>query len=445
MPKLKINEPWVNGFKTAIRESTAKGWSVREHRGQARLEVRTPDGMKSAQLLKNNIPFSYTARDMADILIRVRNIYVEMSKNGGDFDSAVAVCAGLAPKLTYSHDWDGAKVDFEKYKKEMGTGIKDGTWMKEFEPVISYAVNLLKTKNAPSNKEELLEICAKNGIEKTTEFMRRNNKSPKPLTYELGSRSREQRVRNLASFLKYCVTKKNYPLQWLPPDDLTEYIGRPSEKAKKAKNKKASIADQEFINLINSLPTNTGQQHHQEAAKKWVNAMKLCAVFGLRPIELRHLLYKKRKDELWCMYEKRSGQGVTKARILEPLYLVDDEGNVHYEEVVRLYKAGLLELPYQCLPDCETVEGVGDQMGKWLKQKAGWISLKALMAKRGESLGCYSFRHSYSLRGHQLGIDAGSVADAMGHTLRTHLESYDYAKTTTTKKAFKKARELQAV
>ena len=110
-----------------------------------------------------------------------------------------------------------------------------------------------------------------------------------------------------------------------------------------------------------------------------------------------------------------------------------------------MYKANLLELPYQCLSNAESVAGVGDQMGKWLKDKAGWKSLKALMAKRGESLGCYSFRHSYSLRGHQLGIDAGSVADAMGHTLRTHLESYDYAKTTTTKKAFKKARELQAV
>ena len=298
---------------------------------------------------------------------------------------------------------------------------------------------------APINADKLLEICAKNGIEKVTDFMARNNIAPKPLTYELGGRAREQRVRNLASFLKYCVTKKTYPNHWLPPDDLREYIGRPSEKAKKAKNKKASIEDQEFINLINSLPTETGQPHHIIAAKKWVNAMKLCAVFGLRPIELRHLVYKKRKDELWCMYEKRSGQGVTKPRILEPLYLVDNDGNVHYEEVVRLYKAGLLELPYQCMPDCKTVEGVGDQMGKWLKQKAGWISLKALMAKRGESLGCYSFRHSYSLRGHQLGIDAGSVADAMGHTLRTHLESYDYAKTTTTKKAFIKARELQAV
>ena len=113
---LKNNEAWVNGFKMAIRSSTAKGWTVREHRGLARLEVRTCEGMRSAQLMKNNIPFSYSAQDMGDIITRVRNIYVEMANNGGDFDSAVAVCAGLAPKLTYSHDWVGAKEDFEKYK-----------------------------------------------------------------------------------------------------------------------------------------------------------------------------------------------------------------------------------------------------------------------------------------------------------------------------------------
>ena len=153
MPKLKNNEAWVNGFKMAIRSSTAKGWTVREHRGLARLEVRTGEGMRSAQLMKNNIPFSYSAQDMGDIITRVRNIYVEMANNGGDFDSAVAVCAGLAPKLTYSHDWVGAKEDFEKYKKEMGTGIKDITWTKEYEPVIDYAVNLLKTNDAPINAD----------------------------------------------------------------------------------------------------------------------------------------------------------------------------------------------------------------------------------------------------------------------------------------------------
>jgi len=119
MPKLKNNEAWVNGLRTAIRSSTAKGWTVREHRGLARLEVRTGNGMRSAQLMKNNIPFSYSSQNMGDIITRVRNIYVEMANNGGDFDTAVAVCAGLAPKLTYSHDWGGAKDDFEKYKKEM--------------------------------------------------------------------------------------------------------------------------------------------------------------------------------------------------------------------------------------------------------------------------------------------------------------------------------------
>ena len=443
MPKLKNNEAWVNGLRTAIRSSTAKGWTVREHRGLARLEVRTGSGMRSAQLMKNNIPFTYSAQNMGDIITRVRNIYVEMANNGGDFDSAVAVCAGLAPKLTYSHDWVGAKDDFEKHKKEMGTGIGDLTWTKEFEPVITYAVNLLKTKDAPTNADKLLEICAKNGIQKKTDYMRRNNIEPKPLTYELGSPSREKRVQNLATFLRYCVTKKNYPSQWLPPDILSEYIGRLSKKAEKNKTKVDAILDQDFINLINSLPTDTGQVHHKAAAKKWVNAMKLCAVFGLRPIELRHLEYKKKIDEIWCNYKKRSGQGVTEPRKLDAFPLTDDEGNIYYEEVVELFKAGLLELPYQCLPDCKTVEGVGDQMGKWLKNKAGWISLKALMATRGEKIACYSFRHSYSLRCHNLNIDSGSVADAMGHSLRTHLEEYEYAKASTRSQAFEKARELQ--
>ena len=50
--RLKNNEAWVNGFKMAIRSSTAKGWTVREQRGLARLEVRTGEGMRSEQLMK---------------------------------------------------------------------------------------------------------------------------------------------------------------------------------------------------------------------------------------------------------------------------------------------------------------------------------------------------------------------------------------------------------
>lgn len=437
MPKLKINEDWIAGFKIALRESTAKGWNVREHRGQARLEVRTSEGMKSAQLLRNNIPFEYAAKDMADILIRVRNIYLNMS-DGHSFNSAVDVAAGKAPRLTLDHDWIGAKKDFEEYKKTMGTGIAANTWEKEFEPVVEYAVQLLKDKSAPSNAIQLIEICAKQGlISKRYPY--------EQLTYELGSRIREQRVRNLASFLKYCVTRKKFPVQWLPPEEFSEFIGRKSIKANLNKNKKASCTDQELINLINSLPTETGQYSHQIVAKKWSNAIKLCSIFGLRPVELKYLIFNKKTDDIYCNYEKRSGNGVTKPRTLEPLFLIDDEGNRHYENIVELFKAGLLELPDACQKDNQAQAEVGDQMRKYLLYKAGWISLKAIMEKRGENLGTYSFRHSYSLRGHNLGIDAGSVATAMGHSLRTHLDSYDYAKKETTKKAFNKARERASI
>jgi hypothetical protein len=38
-----------------------------------------------------------------------------------------------------------------------------------------------------------------------------------------------------------------------------------------------------------------------------------------------------------------------------------------------------------------------------------------------------SFRYDSSLRGHQLGINPGSVAISMGHSLVVHLRSYPWA------------------
>ena len=42
------------------------------------------------------------------------------------------------------------------------------------------------------------------------------------------------------------------------------------------------------------------------------------------------------------------------------------------------------------------------------------------MVAKGERAVPYSLRHSYSLRGHLRGIDAGSVALSMGHSLEVH-------------------------
>ena len=184
------------------------------------------------------------------------------------------------------------------------------------------------------------------------------------------------------------------------------------------------------MNLIEDLQTT-------EAGNRWANALKLLTVYGLRPVELTHLQVKRDNKTnqiyLFCSYEKRSGGGITKPRRLEPLPIENTDW-----KLLQLLEANLIELPKLSAEG----NGVAEQIRKYLERRSAWTSLKAKVKARGEELGTYSFRHTYSLRGHKLGIDSGSMADAMGHTLECHLRSYPFATTATTQSAFDRARKV---
>ena len=45
-----------------------------------------------------------------------------------------------------------------------------------------------------------------------------------------------------------------------------------------------------------------------EHAAKWQFATQLCAVYGLRPEELRYLVLKNNKTELWTTYKKSNSK-----------------------------------------------------------------------------------------------------------------------------------------
>ena len=172
-----------------------------------------------------------------------------------------------------------------------------------------------------------------------------------------------------------------------------------------------------------------------EAGNRWANALKLIAEYGLRPVEIKYLHVrtdnKTNEQYLWCSYEKRSGGGITKPRRLEPLPIENTDW-----KLLSLLKAGLLELPKLSAEG----NGVAEQIRKYLERRKCWTSLKAKVKARNEELGTYSFRHSYSVRGHKLGIDSGSMASAMGHSLEVHCREYPWATTATTQAAFNEAR-----
>jgi hypothetical protein len=92
MPTVRFEEPWVPGFRSAVRTSTAEGWSVREHRGGMRLQVRHPGG--SMQTV--SLPFDWARRSTGDALVRIRNIYA-LVEEGHTLRSAADVLEGKAP------------------------------------------------------------------------------------------------------------------------------------------------------------------------------------------------------------------------------------------------------------------------------------------------------------------------------------------------------------
>ncbi len=403
MPALRHVEPWAVALRTSTRTSTAEGWNVCEHRGRVRVEVRQPGLPKQTVML----PFDWAKASVGDVLTRVRNLYVLVC-DGHSLRGAAEIAEGKAPKPTM--DWEGAVQRFKVQKLEHGRTIKQGTWEHSYEPVLADAVALLTGRKSPSNPADLLDQVIRK--------------------WQPGSRARQIKAQSLAQFLRYCVTREQFPLLWQPPTDVKSHVGAKAAHGS-VSLKGDPIADLEIINLLATLPSDP-------VGGRWADVVRLLAELGLRPIELLHLTVKidpgTSQPYWWCSYRKRSGGGDTQPRQVHPLPLVDCDGLVQDWKLIERWQAGLIKLP-----PLASGNGAGDAIATYLNRQHGWQSLKALMAEMDERAVPYSFRHSYSLRGHVRGIDAGSVALSMGHSFEVHCRSYPWASSSGAAAAFERA------
>lgn len=406
MPSVRFDESWVPGFRSAVRTSTAEGWSVREHRGGMRLQVRQADGpMQTVSL-----PFDWARRSTGDALVRIRNIYA-LVEEGHTLRSAEQLLQGKAPAMV--RPWQQAADRFRDQKLLHGNAIKPGTWTKNYDPVISMAVDLLSSVKAPGRPEDLLDQCIRDWVP--------------------GSRARQIRAQSLTQFLRYCVDREGFPELWAPPADLRSHVGaKPTSGT--VSHKGDPLTDEQTLELLDGLPDDS-------IGRRWSDAVRLCSELGLRPIELLHLSVRRdpstRELHWWCDYRKRSGGGATQPRRLEPLPLINAAGQVERWQLMRRWQNGEITLP-----PLESGNGAADCLKTYLNRQRAWQVLKQQMAEQGERLVPYSFRHSYSLRCHQRGIDGGSAAAAMGHSYEVHCRSYPWASEAGVVAAFKRARAV---
>ena len=407
MPKVRNLDHWAIAFREQVRQ-LGHGWTVRESPKSGRVMLKVRGATEEAVTLA----FPWAASAAADAQARVRNIYT-LVQQGYTVKQAAMVAEGKAPKLTEQQDWPGAIERFKEQKLRHGTVIKPATWEAKYAPVLSDAVDRLTGRNPPTTPAELIDRCIR--------------------AWDAGSRTRQERARNLAQFLRHCVVREQFPPIWQPPADLRDAIGRKPADAKTQKSD--PITDQQIINLIASLPDDA-------AGQRWADAIRLMAELGLRPVELLHLSVRtdpKTGEAYWhCSYEKRAGGGVTKTRRLFPLPLRQNDGEFAQWDLLQRWQDKSIELP-----PLGSGNGVADSVATYLNRREGWRSLRAELEAEGKRLSCYSFRHSYSLRCHQTNvIPVGDIALAMGHSIEVHCRSYPWASESGAAAAFERARTL---
>ena len=302
-------------------------------------------------------------------------------------------------------------ASFQEQKLQHGSAIKPATWVKTYEPVLSMAVQLLEQSKGPTTAVDLLDACLRD--------------------WKPGSRTRQIRAQSLSQFLRHSVSREQFSDHWLPPAELKNQIGVSTAAEAPGSRKGDPFSDLEILSLIDALP-------QTEVGSRWADAIRLLAELGLRPIELQHLAVRHEptsgKPLWWCSYRKRSGGGMTEPRWIHPLPLTDWDGRRQDWNLVGRWQAGELELP-----PLGNGPGASDAITTYLGRQRGWKTLRERLSARGERAVPYSFRHSYSLRGHQLGIDAGSVALSMGHSYEVHCRSYPWASESGAATAFARA------
>tara|TARA_A100001011_G_scaffold392107_1_gene478941 strand:- start:37 stop:456 length:420 start_codon:yes stop_codon:yes gene_type:complete len=114
-------------------------------------------------------------------------------------------------------------------------------------------------------------------------------------------------------FLNWCVEREDFPSYWGPP-----VFNKAEEEVTTEKRVGYPLTDSQIGRLVDSFADN-------EHAAKWQFTTQLCAVYGLRPEELRYLVLKNNKTEFWTTYKKSNSK--INGRRLFPLFVLDIDGN----------------------------------------------------------------------------------------------------------------------
>ena len=392
---------WEEGFKSAVRQGR-RGWNVANNNGRMQLKLRgkfLPIAPQTA-----NLPFPWHPNKQADALLLINRVYGPVMDRKQSLKQAIIDVLGQSDQKAHLvlKGWPQIAESLRVLRMEGVNQILPTTWRDNWEPYINHALEVLATRNQPSDGHELLQKCLMN--------------------WQGRPSSRAACCLALKNFTEHAVVRHNMPSSWLiTQTSIKELRGRKPEK-----RIKATLTDSECLALIEGI-------NNRNPA--WANVLRLMVQFGLRPIELQYLTLREDhngESRLWCSYRKVSGPNKCEPRFLMSSPLLDSEGVKVEWNLISSYP--LLELPLA--KDGNRRKLNGHYVEVFLKTQPEWIKLKKEYEQRGEWLRPYTFRDTYSVRCHRLRFETAQICRAMGHGLAAHSRAYRSATDQTMFEAF---------
>lgn len=404
MPKTNSGLPWEQGFRASVR-ADKPGWTVSAVNGRVCLRWRPMDDRKHQSVM---LPIEWSKNNQNQASLLVNKIAkLILSGEHDSLKGALKEAQASSTSMRKSVDWSAVAESFRHSLMNGRNEILLQTWKDNYQPYINEAIRILSTNKSLSDGHGLLEAVLAKWAGRPA--------------------SRAACCIALKNYTEHAIARHKAANCWkIDAASIRELKG----KSPKSRTK-ATLNDSELLYLIDGI---------ENRNTRWANALRLLALYGLRPIELQHLTARPRVNGnvgIWCSYRKNCGGTLTDARWLEPCPLTNKAGEVLEWNLAGALAANLLGLPLG--RDGENRLLNGHYCEQFLNRQPEWVELKKVCEKRGEWLRVYTFRDSYSLRCHALGIEVGAVAQAMGHSVAVHSSHYRWASTATTTAAFEKA------
>ncbi len=401
---------WEANLRTLIKNTEkdadflrrGSSWKVRGVRGKTQVTMRLQEGLgesnpRSSSMLdiewkKGNTMQILNAIEDLKRLVNERNLSLSEAKN--------LLFAPVNQVDSSGENWEALKASYLESKSD-----RRSTTLKDISTRLNNLLITLEKNPKPRTGRDAMRAYSKHWLKKAPQ----------------GGQGRKRSLQDVASFLRFAVTRCGKEERWLPlnAEELRELVG--VRQTTSESHLTAAVLPKDLANLLDQMKADGREDLYLATA--------LISLYGLRLGELAKLNII--DGDLFVGHIKQNSQTLIQEekppREVLGVDIAGREGEA--VKVLQLYQSGLVKLPIAVLNQIKMVEqkghfkDVGTSFSGILKRYKPWISL----VQRNKGVSPYSLRHSWAYRVHkatEAPVDSSIAASLMGHSIEVHNRVY---------------------